>query len=657
MGFLTTIASRRHRADVAICVAVLVATTFLTVTAPRWLPYLSVVETWWSDFRREHVGPRLPRDERIVILTVGLSALAPYPYMLPFDRGMLADAIEALAERNVKALGVDIFFSTPTEPAKDRRLKDVLEAFPAPVVVSWAEAGPGMPPNEAKYLAAFAAKLGKGWPNLIKDDKGVVRWLGTTLGPEGATIRRTLVAALADALDVPVQDGMARLDFRMLDDEGKPAFAVYPIEFAAKLDPTWLAGKIVLIGAAFSGTDEHSVPSYATGVRDKPIPGVLVHAHALSQILDGRVVPEASMEWRSALAAGAVLAGIAMALAPMGWWARVLGGTLAVVVLAGIGFLSVRQGGPDLPLAAPVLGFLGAYGGGIAFVGRRLNREKRFIRQAFAQYVAPAVVAELEAEPGGLKLGGERREITAVFTDVAGFTNFSERMDPQALGELLNRYFDGLCDAVVAHEGTIDKFVGDALVALFGAPAAREDHAERALACALAIDAFSEDFRRTEVARGIPFGITRIGVNTGPATVGNFGGRVRFNYTALGDTINTASRLEGANKQFGTRICVSTTTAERCGLERFRPIGAIVVKGKDDPVAVYEPAPAGSMNGHTAAWPGYRMAYGLMERGDAGARDAFADLARQFPDDGLIAFHLQRLQDGVRGITIKLSEK
>jgi len=638
---------------------VVAGAALLTLALPGLGP-VKWVDGVWSNVVRGSVAPLLPPETRIAVMAVSPATLAPYPYFLPFDRGLLADAVEALAAKGAAALVLDLFMSRPTEPAKDARLKAALEAFPGPVVVSWAEAGQGLEPAEGAYLSAFAANLGKGWPNLAKDAQdNVVRRFLTSYGAPGSVSRETLVTAVARALGIAVPEGMQWLDYRRQPPKGDPSIPIYPLQAAALLPADWIAGKVVMIGADIPGTDRHLVPGHVVGSPKAAVqlPGVVIHAHVLSQLMDGRIVPDLGPAPRAALALAVALAGLAVALVPMAWWARLLGAVLAVVLVAGAGILVVRQGGPDVPFVAPVAGFLAAWGGGTAFVGRRLNREKRFIRQAFAQYVAPAVVAELEAEPGGLKLGGERRRITALFTDVAGFTAFSEHMDPQALGDLLNRYFDGLCDAVVAHDGTIDKFVGDALVALFGAPQARVDHAERALACALAIDAFAEDFRRAEQAKGIPFGITRIGVHTGPATVGNFGGRVRFNYTALGDTVNTASRLEGANKQFGTRLCVSSATAEACGVERFRPIGAIVVKGKDEPVTVYEPAPAAALNGHTASWPGYRMAYGLMERDDPAAQDALADLARQFPDDGLIAFHLRRLQEGGRGITIKLSEK
>jgi class 3 adenylate cyclase len=654
-------ASRRRLADAFACAAVFLVATVLTLTAPsHWAPLLGALETQLADARRALVAWTMPppaQDDRIVVLGVRLSTLGPYPYLLPFDRGMLADAMEALARAGVRAVGLDLFFVRPTEPAKDARLKAVLESFPAPVVVSWAEAGQGLDDAEGAWLAAYAAGLGKGWPNLVKDDRDrVVRWLDTRFGAEGSATRLALAAALAEAVGVPTSPGRRLLDYRLPKSSETPAFPVYPLEAAALMPPAWLAGKIVLVGADLAGTDVHDVPGYVVGtVGRASVPGVVVHAHALAQLLDGREAPELDPWGRLVFAAAVVAAGLATAIAAIPWWARVVLGAAAVVAVLGAGVVAVRLGGPpDLPIATPVLGYLGAFAGGIAFVGRRLRRDKRFIRDAFAQYVAPAVVAELEAEPDALRLGGDRLEITALFSDVAGFTEFSERMDPQALGELLNRYFDGLCDAVVEHGGTIDKFVGDAIVALFGAPIAKADHAERALACALAIDRFAETFRAAETARGVPFGATRIGVHTGWATVGNFGGRVRFNYTALGDTMNAASRLEGANKTFGTRIALSATTTARCPGVRVRAIGDILLKGKAEPMTVYEPATPG----HDAVlWQAYDWAYAALRDGDAIARSAFTELAREYPEDGPSRLHAQRLAQGMTGTLIKLTEK
>ena len=285
----------------------------------------------------------------------------------------------------------------------------------------------------------------------------------------------------------------------------------------------------------------------------------------------------------------------------------------------------------------------------------RTEAERRRVRTAFGHYLAPAVVQQLMDDPETLRLGGERRETTFLFTDLAGFTTLTENLEPEALIRLLNEYLDGTCRVVLRHGGTIDKIVGDALHVMFNAPGDQPDHAERAIACALELDAFCGRYSAGQRAMGIDLGETRIGVNTGETVVGNFGGATRFDYTAHGDAINTAARLEGVNKFFDTRICVSETTLERCDWPHHRPMGRLVLKGKSEGLGAYELlAPSRARAPEVVE---YMEAYRLLESGDPAAGEAFADLTVRYPGDGLIAFYAIRLEAGMTGTTIRLSGK
>jgi adenylate cyclase len=265
-------------------------------------------------------------------------------------------------------------------------------------------------------------------------------------------------------------------------------------------------------------------------------------------------------------------------------------------------------------------------------------------RAALARYFSPNLAAELASDRTGVDLGSARRDVTALFTDVAGFTALVETLEPGLLADLLNRYFRRMTDIVFAHEGTVAKLMGDALHVLFGAPALQEDHAARAVACALDLDAAAEAFRREAVAAGIAFGVTRIGVHSGPALVGNFGGGRFFDYTAYGDTINTAARLEAANKALGTRICVSADTAQRYPGFRGRPIGDLVLRGRAAPLRAFEPL------GPADEDPvGYDAAFARLEAQDPGALSAFAALVGVRSDDPLASLHLRRLLGGEKG--------
>jgi adenylate cyclase len=245
--------------------------------------------------------------------------------------------------------------------------------------------------------------------------------------------------------------------------------------------------------------------------------------------------------------------------------------------------------------------------------------------------------------------------MTFLFSDIAGFTRFAETTEPAVLVEVLNAYLDGQCEIVMSHGGTIDKIVGDAVHALFDAPIDQPDHARRAVACALAMDGFATAFAAELRGRGIDFGMTRIGINTGRAVVGNFGDARRFDYTAHGDAINTAARLEGANKHLGTRICVAATTAAACPDRAFRPIGNLRLAGKQAGIEAFEPiAPEEASSERVEA---YLEAYERLHARDQDVDAAFAELAARFPDDPLIVLHARRTADGETGTVIVLSEK
>jgi adenylate cyclase len=197
----------------------------------------------------------------------------------------------------------------------------------------------------------------------------------------------------------------------------------------------------------------------------------------------------------------------------------------------------------------------------------------------------------------------------------------------------------------------VAKIVGDALHVLFGAPGSQPDHASRAVACALALDAFSQSFRQTWQERGVALGVTRIGVHAGPAIVGNFGGGRFFDYTAYGDTINIAARLEAANKALGTRICVSEAVAERVDDFRGRPVGDLVLRGRSEPLRAFEPLTAAEAE--SPATKGYLEAFAKLVAGDESALSAFAAQVGR-ADDHLASFHLKRLLNGERGTLIAM---
>ncbi len=281
---------------------------------------------------------------------------------------------------------------------------------------------------------------------------------------------------------------------------------------------------------------------------------------------------------------------------------------------------------------------------------RQIAAERAYT--ALSRYFSPNLAERLARGTGEFDLAGQRRDIAVLFTDIASFTGLAETLDPGVLGELLNAYLTGMTDIVFDHEGTVAKIVGDALHILFGAPGEQPDHADRAVACALALDDYAEAFRRRWREKGVDLGITRIGVHAGPAIVGNFGGGKFFDYTAYGDTINIAARLEVANKQLGTRVCVSAMLAERVKDFHGRPAGDLMLRGRKEALRAFEPLAPGQER--TAAVQSYLDAYGKLESGDPGAVAAFAALVGNQADDRLASFHLKRLLNGATGTRIAM---
>jgi adenylate cyclase len=276
----------------------------------------------------------------------------------------------------------------------------------------------------------------------------------------------------------------------------------------------------------------------------------------------------------------------------------------------------------------------------------RLREAKR------RQYFSPNLAERLATDPEAVDLGGQRREITSLFSDIADFTSMVETVDLEIIAPLLNDYLSGMTEVVFAHGGTVIKIIGDAMHVLFGAPADQPDHAARAVACALELDAYAQGFRARWYERGVVSGVTRVGVEAGPAIVGNFGGSRFFDYNAYGDVINTAARLEAANKQLGTRICIGESVATRVPGFRGRPIGDLLLRGREKLLRAFEPLTDAVYQG--AATQAYLDAFAKLEAEDRMATPAFAALLGLHAEDQLVGFHLRRLLNGAVGARIVL---
>ncbi len=327
---------------------------------------------------------------------------------------------------------------------------------------------------------------------------------------------------------------------------------------------------------------------YRTGLARDTIPGVYVQAAAINNIL--RHDPLRRLGALADTGIGLLLTLAAavpiMLLAPLWAGIAVLAGVLVWAAAATGAFqtglvLSLYQ-----PLAAALLTFaaLEAYRFGVS------DKDKRYLRQAFGLYLPPAVVDRLVASNAPPALGGEIRELTVLFSDIVDFTAISEKLSPQSLVAFLNDYFSIMTGIIEAHGGFVDKYIGDAVVAMFGAPLPDPDHARHAVEAALVCQARLDYLRGGFGLPGDAAVATRIGINSGEMLVGNIGSERRFNYTVMGDAVNLASRLEGANTLFRTRILISDRTRELCGdAIEAREIDTVRVVGREKPVTLFEP--------------------------------------------------------------------
>jgi class 3 adenylate cyclase/CHASE2 domain-containing sensor protein len=622
----------------------------------EFLPFARAAENWSADIRQVLLAPHRPANDDVVVVAITEETLATLPYRSPIDRAFLAQLLVRLDAARPRAIGIDILFDQPTEAEKDTRLRATLAAMSTPVVLAVGGHAGGLTEGQVAYLEHFVSGFETGLANLVTDRvDGTVRHIFASHSND-ADKRSGFDIAVARAAGAEVPATSVALAYRGRKALDEPAFPIFPAHAAAHLPASWFEDKVILIGADLPLIDRHRTPFAAVlGSSAGSLPGVFIHAHGLTQILQRWTLPTLGPVGGVVLAIALAAAGIGLAITDWAVPAKIGSFVVTSIVFWTGAFSLFRFGGPLIPVVAPSFALAVAGAIGTAHFGRRARQEKKLIREAFSRYISPAIVNQLVEDPSQLSLGGERREVTYLFTDLAGFTSLVERTEPRIVVALINEYLDGMCRIAFEHGATLDKIVGDAVVAFFNAPVEQPNHRERAVACALRMDAFAEAFRASPLARDAGLGETRIGINSGPAVVGNFGGEMFFDYTGQGDTVNAAARLESVNKQLGTRICVGAAAASGARSVKFRPVGCLVVKGKSEGIDAFEPLT--DQRAFTAAIAAYHTAFDALRRGAPDARAAFARVLELDPDDGLAAFHLKRLENGDTGVTVVLAEK
>jgi adenylate cyclase len=627
----------------------------------HYVPGGATLDRAFLDFSSRHPLQNAPPPDGSAIVVVDdntLKALGQEAYGMrwPFPRSAFAGLVAALDRAGASRIVLDFTFFEKSDDEQDLLLAATAAVVPSVVLADTVKQSPVFWDTAfcAQHPAYFStARVGHA--DLNADPDGVVRhyralhslaavsfsppatspggilhWYGglDQLKAGGAVPVLSATRFIVRGIDILKRVTEAAPDLAP-DGIGR-ALAAEPALTGESFDS--IRGRTVFVGANASGTFEAKQLPIGTAVE----PGVLIHWTAWANLKEHGFIAEVP-RW-GALVAGLLVAGL------VGFFGRrhrglvapgLAAGGLAVAVIAGA--YAAHSTGWFFPPATPVAGALFALLGVTAESFLVERQRRREIQAIFGSYVAPSVVALLVRDPTAVRLGGEKRELTALFSDLAGFTDLSEKIPPEQLLAVVNLYLQEVSDCLLASGAYIDKYIGDAVMAVFGAPQSLPDHAaaacEGALAAQRVLAGLNPRFERD-------YGCTlsmRIGINTGDMIVGNMGSERKRNYTVLGDAVNLASRLEAANKEFGTAILLGETTARRIqGRFATRPLTRLRVKGKTEAVEVHELV--GAAGTLTTAQQSFLDAYNagyaaLTARRFAEAAAGFARAQTLAPDD------------------------
>ena len=605
------------------------------------IPVVGDAEDSLYDLRSFVMAPQVDQDQRIQIVAYTDQTLINAKKRSPLDRGMLAAALRTLDAMGAKAIGIDILFDQPQD--EDAQLVQTLRAMRTPTFVAYADQATNKDDinyEQQQYLKSLLSQL-KGsnahpasirltnyqgatrvWPSL---EPGLPQLLGRAMVAAGGTGQEKAFAGYTGSIR-----------YRRANSDA-PVFSSIPIDLFASLDDPEMAaafaaqveGRYVLIGGQIIDTDQ--VTTTLTSYTGTTVPGIEVHAAMIAQMLDGAHRTPVTGWERWAVGLIFVFAASLTALLDGRTWKIVPLFILQLAMMIGLPFYLEASGVETYgtPAFGWIAGWILAFIGVSSAVRASGAVERRFAQGALGKYLPADIAQEIIDNPERLTLSGSKRELYILFSDLEGFTKLSHQLEPEVVAKLLNEYLDKLTTVVLEHGGIVDKYVGDAVVAFWGAPIARPDDAQKAAKCAYAMWQAGEEFRKSVDPSLPPIGRTRVGQHFGEAVVGNFGGERRIQYTALGDAMNTAARLESANKSLGTSVVASGEFAERSGLDWWRPLGRVVLRGRAKPVDIFEPAP----DFPAADREALADAVALIDSDPAAAADRIDALASAHPDD------------------------
>lgn len=586
-----------------LAIAGLLLLAALGLAGASWLiPGVGDAERSLYDLRAYLAAPHVDQDNRVQLVVYDDQTLIAARKRSPLDRGLLAKALRNLDAMGAKAIGIDILFDQPQD--EDDDLVAALRAMRTPTFVAYANVAGNRDDivyDQQHYLDGFMQRLaGSGArPTSIRLDyaNGVTRnWPGALPGLPPVMARAMLAAAGEGGRVARFADYRGAIRYRLPLSADRPVFSSLKIDLFA--DPAvamaladQVRGRYVIVGGDIVDVDR--VPTTFTSVDGEAVPGLQVHAAMIAQMLDGAALPRLGPVVLGIFALLVVLSAALTSLLEWKPWRLLPFVAVQLGLFGGLPFLLQHLGTDTwgVPAVGWALGWVVAYAAVASAARASTAEQRRFAHSALGKYLPRDIAEEIIERPELLALHGKKEELFIIFSDLEGFTQMSHQLEPEVVARLLNEYLEMLSKVVLDYGGVIDKFVGDAVVAFWGAPVARPDDGRRAALAGYAMWQAGEEFRNRQ-DRSLPrIGKTRVGMHWGEAVVGNFGGERRIQYTALGDAMNTAARLESANKALGSSVMASREFAERSGLDWWRPMGKVVLRGRARPVELYEPAP------------------------------------------------------------------
>jgi len=578
----------------------------LLVALAVWMAVLAASESrFWRELEFRGFDwltvQTAPGESKLPIVIVGIddASMIQLNERWPWPRRLHARLIEALHDAGATVIAFDVIFDHPTTASDDGALEKAI-AKAGNVVLAASrvrqETAQGVLWSRSDPIPSLVRAGAKsGLVSIEFESDQVVRRFpeaGESFWKEVMFRVREAVPALEFDPGLK-QDNLIRY---VGPDHSFPYVSYYQALEAGKSVPKEVfANAVVLVGRATEAASDigaAQVDVFATpftAATGRLTPGVEILATLMDNSINRSSIREIPLWGR-----GIVLLAVSLWCASVPWRFRPLWSALSAVsacgvVVAASAALFVHSSW-WLPVFSAAVAAAGIYviQGSFAYFVEVRNKAR--IREAFSLFVPAAVADSLAEQSTALTPGGEEKELTVLFTDLAGFTTSAEGLRPAQVARLLNVYFETMTDIVFRHKGTVQGYIGDAILAFWGAPLADEAHAVNAVAAAEAMVAARDAINGQLQAEGLPIVSTRVGIHTGLATVGNIGSKVRFNYTVIGDTVNLASRLEGLNKRYGTALILSgDTLAQQPDRSRFRRIERVRVKGRDTPVEVYTP--------------------------------------------------------------------